>query len=154
MDGTFTYMKHIILLVSILCAICTIQSARSEPTADQVRIARRIANLMATGEFGSVREYFDDTLKQSLSTRQMEQAWNALISQTGEFDRVVKTAGATTQGFDVVEVLCATRQGGLVVRTVFDPGLDRLNGLWVAPAQVSAPHHREETPTKTPSFPE
>jgi len=84
----------------------------------------------------------------------MEQSWNSLIVQTGEFDRVVRTGGTTMQGFDIVEVLCATRQGGLIVRAVFDLGLDRLNGLWVAPAQVPRSHDRGEKPRRTPSFPE
>jgi hypothetical protein len=126
-------------------------AAFAEPTAGQTKLAERIATLLSKGDFETVRGYFDPMLKQWLSTRQVEQTWNALIAQTGEFESITRTAGTTVRNYDVVEVLCATKQAAFVVRIVFDPGQEKLNGLWVFPA--TAADSEKPQPSKKPSFP-
>jgi hypothetical protein len=138
---------------ALLALVCSAEFAFANPTSGQIKVAEKIATLMAKGDFDEVRGYFNRALKQSLTVKQMEQAWNALIAQTGEFERVTKSGGTTAQGFDVVEVLCAARQGNLVVRAVFDPREERLNGLWIAPVGHGGENQKPSTPKK-PSFPE
>ena len=138
---------------TVLAMLCySVGCAFGDPSAGQIKIAESIATLLSQSSFEAVRGHFNRDLKQTLSVRQMEQTWNALISQTGEFERVTRSQGATVQGADVVEVLCAARQGNLVVRAVFDPGEERLNGLWIAPAPGGPSGKRDAT--KKPSFPE
>jgi hypothetical protein len=146
----FSAMKN---AIAVLLLFLT-QLSQAAPTNKQKEVAEGIANLLGKGQYESVRKYFDPQLKQNLSAAAIEQTWSDLIAQTGEFDRVLKSQSGSAQGFDVVEILCATNQAGIVVRVVFRPGSSLANGLWVKPAQPPAQPPGQPQKKEPPGFPQ
>jgi hypothetical protein len=125
-----------------------------ERKEQELAAAEKIARQLGKDQFDAAREKFDAVLKSSLTADNMQLAWSALVGQVGEYDRVVKSSHNSDQGLDIVEVLCASKQAGILVRVQFDSsGL--VGGLWVMPT-ASPATERDDTSTNapiTPTFP-
>lgn len=117
-----------------LLLLCLVGFGKATPSDEQKKVAEDIANLLGQADFEGVREHFDPELTQALSADKIEKDWNALIAETGEFESVLRSQGASAQGFDIVEVLCSTHEAGIVVRVVFREGSPLVSALWIRPA--------------------
>lgn len=119
----------------------------------EIATAKRIANLLNKSKFDEVRKTFNPTLKEALTEDKLLMAWNQMIGQVGEFNSVTKCVPGTSQGYEVVDVMCATKQAGLVVRVAFD-GAGAVGGLWLFPA-AATPSGEEPKPKSNlrPTFP-
>lgn len=124
------------------------------PTSAEIKIAEKIVAHFAKGEFAQVHRQLGADLQRGLSVEKMEEGWNTVISQTGEFAKIVKMVPTTIQGASAVEALCGTKQAGLLVRVVFSQQ-GTIGGLWVFPLPTTpkAGSDNEQPPKLKPSFP-
>jgi hypothetical protein len=104
----------------------------AEPTALQ-KNAEQFVDRLSTGNFDAAVGSFDTTVTQALPAAALKQAWEALISQCGAFQKRQGFRTGKFQSFDIVYVTCQFEKTLLDVKIVFDPA-GKIAGLFFVPS--------------------
>ena len=120
----------LVLCVALLIGGCG--SRRADSSRQNVPDAERFVDLLAKGDFSDASQRFDETMRQALPPAKLQDAWTAVVGQSGPFRKRLETRTAREQGFDAVYVTCQFEKSALAVKVVFD-GSHRITGLWFVP---------------------
>ena len=114
------------------------------PKEENVKeIAIQTVEFLSTGEFNQAYEFFNETVTDQITVQQLEDIWDALLAQYGEFDKVMSTRIDKEGGYDVVYVTCNfTTRGFLDIKLVFD-GEKNISGFHFVPTEIE---YEYETP--------
>ena len=100
------------------------------------RTTAEIADLLAAGQFDSIRDDFDDTMKAQLSTRRLRRAWRLMKLLKG---RYLGVSGAPTQtnrdGVRVVDLPLHYRRSDAKLRVAYSSE-GRIAGLFILNPEV------------------
>jgi len=95
-----------------------------------VRRTREVVAQLARGDFNGVRRDFDSTMAKGLSSRRLQQAWEQVVAQYGEFQRVDGVVARLEGEFEVVDAVCEFAEGTMKVRVAYDR-TERVAGLFI-----------------------
>ncbi len=125
-----------LLLVSLAALLlvggCHRQAAPTGAAA-QAPQAEQLVDQLVKGDYQAAARRFDEKLQASLSPDKLQDAWNGVLAQAGDFRKRERTRAAQEQGFDTVYVTCQFARGPLNVKVVFDDA-HQVSGLWFVPA--------------------
>ncbi|MBN2602582.1 MAG: DUF3887 domain-containing protein [Candidatus Thermoplasmatota archaeon] len=128
-------IKNQLLIISCLIIVgsifsgCVEQEA-SPPEKDIEEIALDATIHLSNGNYTEVYSLFNSEMKNALSLQQLEEVWNGVITQYGEFDGIVKSITENDSGYDLVFVTCNfSIQGYFDIKFVFD-SKKQIWGLW------------------------
>lgn len=127
----------------------------STPTpvdVDHAALAKQIVTWLDAGDYGHVRERFDDAMNAALaSDLALAAMWSAIETQFGQLERQVSSTVQHQDPYTIVLVSCVFALAPMDVRLVFDAS-GRLAGIQITPTQdVEAYGERPQTPK--PPFP-
>ena len=114
------------------------------PEEENVKeIAIQTVEFLSTGEFNQAYDFFNETVTDQMAVQQLEDIWDSLLAQYGEFDTVMSTRIDKEGGYDVVYVTCNfTTKGFLDIKMVFD-GEKNISGFHFVPTEIE---YEYETP--------
>jgi hypothetical protein len=98
--------------------------------------AASVVEALADEDFEGVTDFFNDQLAQQLPAGRIEQVWQGVIAQLGDFVEQGSPRLTREQGYNTVTIRCDLVHGAVVVKVVFDQQ-DQVAGLWVHPAQAA-----------------
>jgi uncharacterized protein len=109
-------------------------------------LGKQFLDLLVQEDFRAAVEWFNPQMKGALSESQLQDTWNKLLSQVGQFEEVTGTITerideyeriALTSRFqkDTIDVLVVFDEDDLVAGLFFTPASSRL-APWTAPAYV------------------
>ena len=96
--------------------------------------ALAFVQLLVEGKFNEAYERFDAAMRRAMPPEKLQDAWEQITTQAGEFIRVVSTRFAREMGFRVVYVTCKFAYTPLNVKVVFDRE-EKVTGLWFLPVK-------------------
>jgi hypothetical protein len=94
--------------------------------------AKDIADLLQKKSFEAVNDRFNDRLKATMPTDQLDMSWSHVLMHLGPF-KSVKQARKDPE-FDFVDVRCVFEHGEITVRVAFDLS-GKVDGLWMLPVE-------------------
>jgi len=100
---------------------------------ERIAAAQEFVDLLVKGEYATVQEKLDDTMKAALPGSKLEEVWTSLQSQAGAYQQQTGVYTDRIQGYDVVFVTCQFEQMLLDVKVVFD-ATGQVAGLFFLPA--------------------
>lgn len=104
----------------------------SAASDDRTASATEWVQLLVDGRFSDATARFNDNVKKAMSPSQLQQLWQGLIQQQGNFKGIVAAQPGKKGGYDTVDVTCEFAKGQLNVEVVYDrDGL--IGGLWILP---------------------
>lgn len=138
----------VIAVLATATATLAIVVSPTVQAGDYTADAQSFVSFLAQADYASAEATFDDTMQQAMPIGKLQQAWESLISQVGQFKQQLSTRTTqTTQNgvqYEVVFVTCAFENANIDIRVVYGPD-GKVAGLFFAPAQGSGP-----TPTFDP----
>ena len=88
--------------------------------------------MLVRGDYADAFAQFDTPMKDAMPVDQIKAAWESLLAQAGEFQKVTGVRQAKEQGYDVVYVTCAFEKSELNVKVVYNDEKE-ISGLWFLP---------------------
>jgi hypothetical protein len=114
-----------------------VEKETSPAEKDIEEIARDASIYLSNGNYTDVYKLFNTEMKNALSVKQLEEVWNGVIAQYGEFKVIVKTRTENDSDYDLVFVTCNfSKQGYFDIKFVFD-SKKQIWGLWFEETDIS-----------------
>ena len=108
----------------------------SEEEQDIEDVAIQTIGFLSTGKFNQAYKLFNETVTDQMPVQQLEEIWSALLTQYGEFEKIVSTRVDEELGFDVVYVTCNFSMLGLLdIKMVFDEE-KKIAGFQFVPTEI------------------
>jgi hypothetical protein len=101
---------------------------------DQSTIAQRLVGLCAKGDFATVASAFDSSLRSSMTSDAIRNAWNAVVAQNGPFQSVSTIRTSNEAGYDCVYVTTQFEQAAFDAKVVFNQA-KQVAGFFILPKQ-------------------
>ncbi len=118
-----------LIIVGSIFSGC-VEQETSPPEKDIEEIARDATIHLSNGNYTYVYSLFNLEMKNTLSLQQLEEVWNGVIAQYGEFRGIVKSRTENDSDYDLVFVTCNfSIQGYFDIKFVFD-SKKQIWGLW------------------------
>ncbi|MGD2246600.1 MAG: alpha/beta fold hydrolase [Candidatus Aminicenantes bacterium] len=99
-----------------------------------VKQAQEFVELMTKGEFSKAVENFDSVMIKAMPDKKLEQVWQTVLKQAGQFKAQKGTRTEELPKFDIVYVTCQFEKTSLDIKVVFNPE-KQITGLWFVPTQ-------------------
>ena len=125
-----------IILFSLLITF-SFSTVFAQDVDDNVSKAKTFVDLLAKKDFQAAESYFSDEVKAQLSAAKLEEVWNSLPSQVGNFKR--QTDVKTEKVKDAIIVVIITvefEKANLDFHIAFDKN-GKIGGLFFKPSQTS-----------------
>ena len=106
-------------------------------SADVTDAGKQFVDLLAKQDYAAAVELYDATMKAALPEAKLREAWEAVQTQAGPFQKQVSARTQKVQGYDVVLVTCQFEKAKLDTKVVFD-SKRRVAGLFFVPSQLPA----------------
>src|ERR1700688_1565084 len=120
-----------------LLALSSVVSAQGSAGQDYVGAAKHLITELSQRHFDEASKQFDGDMARALPKGKLEETWNGLLRQVGDFEQIITTRNQEIQGYQVVFVTCAFVKGVLDVKVVFDRQ-GQIGGLYFVPPQRNA----------------
>ncbi len=98
-----------------------------------IRTARAFVEVLAKKDFASAVAQFDDTMKTAMPQATLEETWNGLVTQAGNFKQQGKARAENRGAYTLVFVTCDFEKTKLDIRVALDQQT-RVGGLFFGPA--------------------
>jgi len=92
-------MKKTLLI--LICTFCMSTLANAQLTRDE--ITQNVIKNFVKKDYAKVQQDFSGTLKNKLSQQQLQDAWEGVIAEVGNYISVLKTTEYQSQGYNVVK---------------------------------------------------
>lgn len=115
----------IILLISLLISNLSFSQ-------DEILIAKDFVGLLSKGEYKEGIKFFDDVLKPLLPPEKIQEVWEILLKQGGEFKRKIDVRTEKTSLYNIVYVTCEFSLMDIDIKLVFKD--EKIVGLFFQPA--------------------
>jgi len=106
--------------------------AQDDP--DPKAIASTFLTLLADGKFDEARAQMDAPMLSAMPDDRLEQTWQALIAQTGAFEKVETSRHELTGMFHIIVMTCAFENGSHDIKVVLNNAME-VSGLWFLPPE-------------------
>ncbi len=125
----------ILATVAVGCSKTELPSAEAPvPSAISLeKTATTFVDYLAGGQYGQAVESFDETMAGLMTASALEEAWDSVIAQAGEFEDIVGTRTARQNEYDLVFVTCRFANTTLDIQLTFDD-MQQVAGLFFLPA--------------------
>lgn len=135
----------IILSVGLLLTACGSKSKvnesgeniAGEQTEKRIQHALELLDMLNKGEYSSVFNVFDNTMKSALPENKLKETWESTCSQLGGFKKIVGTRTAKQQGYNQVFITCEFGLGNFDVLFVFGQD-EKMSGFFIRPTPKDA----------------
>jgi hypothetical protein len=104
-----------------------------------IEIANDILSSLKEQNYAQASIAFDDNMKAQVTLLKLQQVWSSMISQSGDFQKIVDTKVSETNGNDVVLIICQFERAKMNMTTSIN-NKKEVVGLYFKPYQA---------PTKT-----
>jgi len=133
------------LIIGVSIFSGCVEQETSPPEKDIEEISRDATIYLSNGNYTDVYNLFNSEMKAALSVQQLEEVWDGVIGQYGEFKGIVDTRTENDSDYDLVFVTCNfSSQGYFDIKFVFD-SKKQIWGLWFVETDRSDEY-------KTPSY--
>ncbi|MCP5051276.1 MAG: DUF3887 domain-containing protein [bacterium] len=99
------------------------------------RDARKFVDQLANGQFEEAFGTFDQTMSGALPLEKLEEVWDRLQDQTGNFQKQLSTRRETYTEYEIVFVTCQFDNGKMDVKVVFNQQ-KQVAGLFFVPTKI------------------
>jgi len=106
-------------------------------SADVAAAGKQFVDSLAKHDYAAAVEQYDATMKAALPEAKLREAWQAVQTQAGPFQKQVSARTQKVQGYDVVLVTCQFEKTKLDTKVVFD-SKGKVAGLFFLPSQLPA----------------
>jgi len=106
-------------------------------------IARNFVDLLSKEEFDEAYKLFNKVTAKAMPAEKLEETWNSLIGQVGQFKGIVKTRAAEEMSWKVIYVTCNFAKSSLDIKVVFDEEA-MISGLWFVPTKSEVTYSSPE----------
>lgn len=100
--------------------------------ANRKKIAQLILDNLIKEQYDEVRKDFHSTLKNSLPTEKIAEAWQTVVGSAGQYKEVISTSVTQTQGFNQIKMRIRFEKDNTTLETTFNED-DKVIGLWLRP---------------------
>jgi len=124
----------IVLLLVSICLSLTIpaQSGRSASSQVKIAVAEQFVDLLAGRLYSTAVEYFDSTMTAVMSADALEESWESVQAQVGNYKNRTGTRTEPYQQYLMVFVTCEFELMTLDLKVVIDQA-GMVTGLWFLP---------------------
>lgn len=129
--------RCVIISILKLLALSSLVSAQDYAGQDYVGAAKHFVTELSQRHFDDASKQFDGDMARALPPKTLEETWNGLLGQVGDFKQIITTRIQEMQGYQVVFVTCEFVKANLDVKVAFDSKV-RIGGLYFVPAQNSS----------------
>ncbi|NLW47846.1 MAG: DUF3887 domain-containing protein [Firmicutes bacterium] len=124
-----------------LLLLVLINSPFAEMNSDIDILAEEFVPFLAAEDFNNAYQKFDQTMKNALPLKKLEETWKSVIYQCGNFKRQASLRRETNRQFRIVIVLTEFEKAVLDIKVVFNAD-NEISGLFFAPGQMSPGERR------------
>ncbi len=137
--------SHTLLLLLVFALLsasflpgCAKKPVELQKTQEELEaMAKEMVLAMAGGDFEEARKHFDKKMSAVMSASQLNDLWETISGQAGNWLNIVGTTFAEEQGYRVVYVKNLFERGTLDIKVVFD-AQGQISGLWVGALESDA----------------
>ena len=131
------FLSIITFIIIVIGTALTGCISEEEPEEQDIEdVAIQTIGFLSTGKFNQAYELFNETVTDQMPVQQLEEIWSALLTQYGEFEKIVSTRVDEELGFDVVYVTCNFSMLGLLdIKMVFDEE-KKIAGFQFVPTEI------------------
>lgn len=97
--------------------------------------AQEFVAQLVKGDYEKAHQRFDTTMKKALPVKKLEETWESLIFQCGNFKRQVCLKNEIQQELTIVFVTCEFEKAVLDIKVVFNDKSE-ISGLWFIPGKL------------------
>lgn len=123
---------------------------------DDVASARKFVSMLSQRHFIDASKQFNEKMATALPPKTLQETWDHVIAQTGDFIRIINTHNDRKQGYLIVFVTCAFVKTDLDFKITFDnegyiaglffvPSSQNTSTLWSAPPYARRAAFLEES---------
>ncbi len=98
----------------------------------QKQIANDIAENLSKKQYENVQKEFANGLKSQLTPDMIGKGWENLLSQAGDFVKILSTTSTTIRNFPVVKVRCQFKNDNANIEVTFNDD-NKVIGLFLKP---------------------
>ncbi|MBN2620671.1 DUF3887 domain-containing protein [candidate division WOR-3 bacterium] len=118
----------------LFCIACGVrEQAEVIPSIDLTSRAQDFVTMLSQGDYIGCVATFDETMKTGLPEPKLQEAWNTIQIQVGNFEKQIGLRQTREAGYEVVYVTCQFEKGKIDVKVVYN-GAEEVTGLWFRPA--------------------
>lgn len=136
------------IIIFSLIITFSLSTVFAQDAADNVSKAKTFVDLLAKKDFSAAETYFSDEVKAKLPTAKLEEVWNSLPSQVGNFKRQTDLKTEKTKDVEIVVITVEFEKANLDFQIAFN-NQGKIGGLFFKPSQTS--NQNAET-YKTPEY--
>lgn len=126
-------LSKFVAIAAVIFSLFTVMPDNHTAAQDNfIAKARAFIEVLSKRDFASAVAQFDDTMKSAMPQAKLEETWNALVAQTGNFKEQGKARTEARSGYMMVFVTCDFEKTKLDIRVVFDQS-NRIAGLFFGP---------------------
>jgi hypothetical protein len=126
-------MRLAMALILMMCvSFIACDQGQVPGASDFTKPGKAFVEMLVRGEYADAFAQFDTPMKDAMPVDQIKAAWESLLAQVGEFQKVTGVRQAKEQGYDVVYVTCAFEKSELNVKVVYNDEKE-ISGLWFLP---------------------
>lgn len=100
---------------------------------DSISIAKNFVSLLSKEKYEKAIENFDDTMKTFVSPSKLQEIWESVIKQVGEFKRIIDVRTEKADLYEVIYVTCEFLKMDVDVKVVLNKE-GKISGLFFTPA--------------------
>jgi len=104
------------------------------PAIDFTSQGQDFVTMLSQENYGGCVAKFDQTMQNGLPEPKLQEAWNTIQTQVGNFQKQIGVRQTQESGFDVVYVTCQFEKGKIDVKVVYNDRQE-VTGLWFRPAK-------------------
>ncbi len=140
--------KRFILITAILSigGLTIKTAANTSGQKNPEAIAKEFVQKLSEKDFSGAVSFFDNTMAAAMPEQKLQQTWNGLLQQVGQFQKQVATRQQIFQQYNIVFVTCQFERSMLDIKVVLNSA-GKVSGLFFVPSQHQAsPPAKESLP--------
>lgn len=127
------------IIIFSLIGIFLFSNVFAQNADDNVSKAQAFIDLLAKKDFAKAETYFSDEVKAKLSAAKLEEIWNSLPLQVGNFKRQTGVKTETVKDAEIVVITVEFEKANLDITMAFDKN-GSIGGLFFKPSQTPNPN--------------
>ena len=113
-------LRYLTALLMILLLLLACSEADKKPVSEIESVARTVVDQFSQEQYDPIVALFDSTMKANVSTEQLAQVQNSLISQCGEFEKQSELTRIVEPPFEVVYIQMDFSGGPYYAKVIFN----------------------------------